>query len=361
MNEEIGISEFRRILLSETPVVDVRAPIEFVAGSIPGSVNFPLLNDEERHLVGTAYKQKGREDAIRLGHELVSGEIKEQRMHAWSQFLMRNPQAVITCFRGGLRSKTMQSWLAEAGYNHPRLKGGYKAFRQFLLAELDKMSARPMLVVSGNTGSGKTLLVRQAQQFRPTIDLEAIAKHRGSAFGAYDEPQPSQGDFENLMTLHLLQQFERMPTVPFIIEDESRMIGQRVLPENFFAALRSSAVIMIDEPLEIRVGVVYEDYILNLPDDLRAITFQRYIQSLKIISKKLGGMRYDEVMKDLMEAIAQTETTGTLDLHRVWIEKLLNWYYDPLYLRSLVKRNPKILFRGTRSEAREYLITQSSR
>lgn len=357
MNEEIESSKFGEILLQQTPIIDVRAPIEFNSGSIPGSVNLPLLTDEERHAVGATYKQKGRDVAIELGHHLVSGEKRSSRIAQWAQFVSKNPNSVITCFRGGMRSKISQTWLTEAGFSRPRVQGGYKSFRRFLLRELERLSQREMFVVTGTTGSGKTLLIEEAEKFRPTIHLEKIAKHRGSVFGAYDEPQPSQSDFENQLTYCLLKQVARNEKSPIIIEDESRMIGHSVQPEKFFLNLRNSGVLLLDEPLEQRVQVIFDEYVGKILLERRAERFARYEVAIRIISKKLGGQRFQELLDDLQKATVATLETGDLELHKTWIEKLLVWYYDPLYLRSLAFRKPRIIFRGTRVETLNWLKT----
>jgi tRNA 2-selenouridine synthase len=260
----------------------------------------------------------------------------------------------VTCYRGGLRSKISQAWLKEAGFECPRISGGYKAFRQYLMNELLRLSSHPMLVISGNTGSGKTLLLHETEKFRPTVNLERLARHRGSAFGASEEPQPSQSNYENQLTADLLKQENRKENLPLIIEDESRMIGSCVQPDKFFSALRQSEIILLNESLESRVETIFHEYILNIPIAKRSEAFLRYLKSIQIISKKLGGLRVQEVMNDLSCACVQS-VEGELNKHKLWIEKLLVWYYDPLYLQSLTKRKPSVIFRGSRSEALEYL------
>jgi len=131
--------DYLSVLLLDTPLLDVRAPVEFAQGAFPGVTNIPLMNDEERHRVGLQYKQKGQDSAIELGHELVSGEIKQSRVAQWVEFARANPQGYLYCFRGGLRSRISQQWLAEAGIQYPRIIGGYKAMRSFLLESLEKI------------------------------------------------------------------------------------------------------------------------------------------------------------------------------------------------------------------------------
>lgn len=355
ISEFVDANHFREIILKKIPIIDVRAPVEFATGHIPGSVNLPILNNEERHLIGTTYKQQGQAAAVSLGYELISGDIKKDRVNAWVSYLKLYPEALITCFRGGLRSKISQAWLGEENYHRPRLNGGYKAFRQFALNELNRLSAHPMWVVSGSTGSGKTLLIAEAQKFCSTIDLEFLAKHRGSVFGAYNEKQPSQSDYENLLVSELLIQEKVSDQAPFVIEDESRMIGKIVQPEKFFDTLRASKLILLQETLESRIEVIFNEYILKLVNENRSADILNYQKAFQIISKKLGHLRYQEISNDLLRAQEQAVVSANFELHKVWIEKLLVWYYDPFYIESLKKRNPSILFKGSRSEALKFL------
>jgi len=356
MNKEfIEVLDFREIILKKIPVIDVRAPVEFASGCIPGSVNLPLLNNEERHIIGTTYKEQGQAAAVNLGHELISGDVKKDRVKAWIEFTKLHPECLLTCFRGGLRSKISQTWLSEASVHRPRLNGGYKAFRQFLLNELDRLSSRPMRVISGGTGCGKTLLISEAQNFCPAVDLEFLARHRGSAFGAYTEAQPSQSDFENLLVSELLRKEELSPGAPVIVEDESRMIGKIAQPEKFFNTLRESEIILLQETLESRVQVIFDEYILKLVAKNRFEDILNYQKAFQIIAKKLGHLRFQEVSADLLRAQSEMAESRNFELHKVWIEKILVWYYDPLYVESLNKRKPRIIFQGSREEALEFL------
>ena len=138
-----NLTDFRHIFLNDVPMMDVRAPVEFGQGAFPGVVNHPLMNDDERQQVGTCYKQKGQDAAIALGHQLVSGATKQQRIEAWAGFAQAQPQGVLYCFRGGLRSQIVQQWLkSEAGISYPRVVGGYKAMRTFLIDTTEAASAQ---------------------------------------------------------------------------------------------------------------------------------------------------------------------------------------------------------------------------
>ena len=174
------LEDYAALFLQQRPLIDLRAPIEFAEGAFPRAINLPLMSDEERAAVGTCYKQQGQQAAIALGHQLVSGENREQRLQAWLTQIRQHPDSVLYCFRGGLRSQTVQQWLAERGCVIPRVAGGYKALRQFLIATLTRISTRdPLWLVTGMTGCGKTDLLAQLPA---AVDLEGHAHHRGLQF-----------------------------------------------------------------------------------------------------------------------------------------------------------------------------------
>ena len=202
MSTRPDTEDFASVLLSGVPLLDVRAPVEFAQGAFPASVNLPLMNDEERHRVGLQYKQKGQDAAIVLGHALVSGEIKAQRVAQWVKFAQEHPEGYLYCFRGGLRSRISQQWLADAGLPYPRIIGGYKAMRSFLIEKLNtSIAASKFVLVAGFTGCGKTEVI---QNLDAAIDLEKLAHHRGSSFGKHATDQPVQIDFDNLLAIALM-------------------------------------------------------------------------------------------------------------------------------------------------------------
>src|SRR5690554_2823912 len=180
--------DYRSLFLRGVPMMDVRAPIEFSKGAFPEVVNHPLMDDEERRKVGTCYKEQGQAAAITLGHELVNGDLKDARVAAWKAFVEANPNGYLYCFRGGLRSQLVQQWLAEAGVEYPRVIGGYKAMRRYLIDSLDEaVRDCPLVLVAGMTGTGKTEVISALDN---GVDLEGCAHHRGSSFGRHATPQP---------------------------------------------------------------------------------------------------------------------------------------------------------------------------
>lgn len=399
-NQNISIDQLIELFVTETPLIDVRAPVEFLQGSLPGSVNFPILNDEERALVGTTYKKQGQEAAIRLGYQIISGPVKQSRLDQWLRFVRRNPRTVLYCFRGGKRSQITQQWLREAGVETPLIVGGYKMVRQFLIDAIDKFSEdKKLLVVTGPTGSGKTKLIHEVRDSYPSLDLEAIARHRGSAFGGLPFPQPTQIDFENQLAVSLLKLENRIQYDGLLlVEDESRFIGKVYLPASFFARMRSSEVIWLDESFEARVENIFEDYVINTAighahqrwrgqkwqpqrtmEPQRQITQQQFVEteeaqevlhnqalqtfekfknSLQMISRKLGGKRFQEVLSDLENARRDFLNMNEIGSNKVWIEKLIKYYYDPLYLNSLERRQVIPCFKGSKKDIMVYLHYQ---
>lgn len=348
---DITESEFKSLFLTYTPLIDVRAPVEFAIGSLPNAVNIPIMDDAQRAAVGTTYKKQGREEAIRLGHELVSGKVKEARLHAWAQHVRKHPQTVLYCFRGGLRSKITRQWLSEIGMNLPLIEGGYKSARQFLRQTVDRYSERPFYILSGPTGSAKTHVLNQAASFYPTLDLESLARHRGSAFGSMEEPQPSQINFENAIAMDFLRLDPEENISNILLEDESRLIGRCAIPEKLFTQMRASGVLYLEESFEQRVENIFQDYVVQydigpLNHEKLMAQFAKFKNAIKMISRKLGGARTQEILQEIMHSENEYLQHRGLESNRAWIAKLLRYYYDPAYGQSFEKRNPRVFVRG---------------
>lgn len=329
----IADTQFEDLFLSSPHWIDVRSPIEFEGGAIPGAVNLPLLTNEERHEIGLIYKHSGQATALQRGHKLVSGTVREERIGRWLSELKKSPQAIIYCFRGGLRSQIVQSWLHESGVDVPIVAGGYKALRRFLLESLQQSVSRlNFAVVSGPTGSGKTHFLYRSGH--PFLDLERLAGHRGSVFGQLEMPQPCQVDFENALAVELLKLSKQ--SQPILIEDESRMIGRRVIPEYLFLKMQESPKTLVEIHFDQRVENIFTDYILNssLGKHQDKGKFEEFRQAVRKISRKLGGLRTQEILRDLDASEREFLVNQSLTSNRVWIAKLLEWYYDPLYRRT---------------------------
>ncbi|MDP5074607.1 MAG: tRNA 2-selenouridine(34) synthase MnmH [OM182 bacterium] len=339
---------FTELLLNSTPLIDVRAECEYHDGHIPHSVNLPLLKDAERTEVGTCYKRKGQEAAITLGTQLVSGDAKNERMAAWMRFIADNPTAVILCFRGGLRSQTVQKWLAESGLQRPLISGGYKALRRHLLSTTIRVaSEKKIIIVAGKTGTGKTHLINNLTR---SVDLEGLANHRGSAFGRRVSAQPAQSVFENLLALDLLRQ-EREGGATLFLEDESRAIGSISLPLELHRAMSVAPIVRVEESLDFRVETILNDYIVSNLTDFRrldpvqgdSLFSESLLASLDRIKKRLGGERHS-ALRDIMSAALTSNNDH--DQHRAWIRGLLVDYYDPMYEYQMTKKAQRVVFKG---------------
>lgn len=345
--------DYRQLFLADAPMMDMRAPTEFSHGAFPTANSLPLMSDDERAAVGTCYKQQGQEAAIELGHQLVSGDIKAQRLAGWAEFARNHPDGYLYCFRGGLRSQTVRQWLRDEGIDYPLVKGGYKAMRRFLLDELERSVARAELVlISGRTGTGKTRVITRLNR---SVDLEGLAGHRGSAFGQLPEPQPSQIDFENAVSIALLKLLHAGEGRIYL-EDEGRLIGRLHLPEVLREKMTRSPMAVVEQSLEERVDVVIADYVDDLGQRFTALHgpagsrlhSEKLQQDLARIKKRLGGERYQQLSALMAEAFAQQHSDGGMELHREWIRVLLDDYYDPMYEYQLSQREGAELFRGDR-------------
>ena len=310
--------------LSNVSNIDLRSENEFKKGSIPQSVNIPILNNDQFKKVGIEYKKNGSDAAIALGHSLVKGSLKENLIHHWTEHLKKNPECLLYCFRGGMRSEIAVKWLNDCGVKVNRLKGGYKNFRNWVISQhLDiENYIKDWIIIGGLTGSGKTDFLRS---FKESIDLEQIANHRGSAFGVRDGGQPTQSDFENILTLdYLNHKYEKL-----ILEDESRTIGRAGLPGFWYQKMQSSKLIILEVDDDKRAENIYYEYVY---DELnngvnKDILLEKYLGSLNNIKRRLGNVVYNNI-KDLMNsAFHQNEK----EIHKEWILTLLTSYYDKMY------------------------------
>ena len=346
--------DYRALFLAHTPMMDMRAPTEFSQGAFPASLSLPLMSDGERAQVGTCYKHKGQAAAIELGLELVSGDTKAARMDSWAAFAQQHPDGYLYCFRGGLRSQTVQQWLRQADIDYPLVKGGYKAMRRFLLDELERsVAAGEFVLISGKTGTGKTRVITRLAR---SVDLEGLANHRGSSFGQLPTPQPSQIDFENLLSIALMKLLARSPGRIFL-EDEGRLVGRRYLPECLYQQMTTAPMAVVEESLEERIDVVIDDYVVDL--GRRYVTLhgeqgaqmhtEKMQDDLLRIRKRLGGERHQQASDMMTAAFAQQQRDGDLALHRHWVAFLLEKYYDPMYEYQLSRRDGQQLFRGDRA------------
>lgn len=353
--------DYERIFLQDIPLIDTRAPVEFTRGAFASAQNFPLMTDAERAQVGTCYKLNGQEAAIALGHKLVCGEVKAERVAAWAQFAKAHPQGMIYCFRGGLRSKISQQWLHEAGIDYPRVVGGYKAMRNFLMEVLEKAAREcSFTLLSGLTGTGKTDLLTG---LACGLDLEGLANHRGSSFGKHASAQPSQINFENNLAVALLKK-RAQGIGHFLVENEGKLVGACNVPLSLQIRLRSTPMIILTDDFDARVARILRDYVQNLRAEFVAAYgqiigdekySQRLKQSLKNISKRLGGERYQRLQRIMDAALTLQLSLGDCHAHQDWIVALLREYYDPMYEYQHSQYQERVVFSGSNSDVLAYL------
>ncbi|PCO06183.1 tRNA 2-selenouridine(34) synthase MnmH [Microbulbifer flavimaris] len=350
--------QYRQLFLDDTPLMDVRAPVEFSKGAFPAATNLPLLDDRQRELVGTEYKRAGQQAAIELGWRLATDEVRSQRIAAWREFVEQNPQGCLYCFRGGLRSQTTRQLLREAGVDYPLVEGGYKGLRNYLLQALDEGAGQlPLVVISGHTGSGKTELIQSAPR---AIDLEGIAHHRGSSFGGTGRPQPAQIDFENRIAVDMIKLSEAPGRV--FVEDESRLVGRCALPPVLQEAMQAAPRVLVEEPVEARARRIVRDYVNEaLPrfeggEQHPAEALGKSLrESLSRLQKRLGGLRYQQLDEQLQAANRALADSGSAEAYIPVVMTLLTDYYDGMYDHLMSKRQTEVLFRGSLQDVEQWI------
>ena len=331
--EKINVENFLE-LAEDFPVIDVRSPGEFNHAQIPGAHSLPLFSDEERKVVGTAYKQQSRKDAIKIGLDFFGVKMRkmveevEEIVSSFKPKAARNKNIIpplggkgvlVHCWRGGMRSGAV-AWLLDMyGFKVYTLDGGYKSFRNWTLQQFDK--DYKLKILGGYTGSGKTLMIHELQQKNiPVIDLENLANHKGSAFGAIGEKgQPSQEMFENLLALQLFTQTGADKDVSGIwLEDESQRIGKMIIPNAFWEKMRESPVYFLDIPFKERL-----DFLVNTYGNFEK---EKLAEAIERIKKRLGGL-------ETKNAISFLSENDTRECFRILLH-----YYDKLYSKGLINR-----------------------
>lgn len=296
-------------------ILDVRSPGEFAEGHIPGAISFPLFSDEERARIGTLYKQTSPESAMSAGLDIAGSKMRlltELGKEIQTQFPDRN--MVIHCWRGGKRSEAVQWLFNFNGIPASRLTGGYKRYRQHI-QHFFEHNPFTLRVVGGATGSGKTELLHELKLLgEQIIDLEEMACHRGSAFGAIGmPPQPKTEQFEN----ELFHRFLHLDPQRIIwIENESKNIGRVYVPESFWHQMRHSRLYVLELDMATRLQRVVEEYTSFQDQESLAAGFEK-------IQKRLGGLDYQLAIKALKE---HDMTTAA---------KIALTYYDKAYTYQL--------------------------
>ena len=317
--------------MKEHVVLDIRTPAEYKEGHLPNAISFPLFNDEERVIVGTIYKQQGRDTAVLKGFELVGPKLKDFVLQARKH----NGALYLYCWRGGMRSNSMAWLLQTAGREVYVLEGGYKSYRAY---GKEVISNRlKLIMLSGPTGSGKTEILHQlALLGHQVLDLEGLANHRGSSFGGIGQPpQPGTEQFTNLI-LEKITGFDLSD--PIWVEGESQAIGKVIILKELFSQMNRCTTIRIDPPKSERIDRLLHDY-AGFPKEELQISIEK-------ISKRLGG-------KDTQETL---EALSAGDYRKV-VEITLA-YYDKSYDYSMARRDTKMIPYIPKSYSPEIIATE---
>ncbi|WP_427912346.1 tRNA 2-selenouridine(34) synthase MnmH [Ramlibacter sp. MMS24-I3-19] len=302
----IPAAEAAARLAEFSQVIDARSESEFAEDRLPGAVNWPSLNDEERALVGTIYKQVSPFEARKRGAGLVAANIAR---HIEREVVdkPREWQPLVYCWRGGKRSGVLADLLDQIGFKVTLIQGGYKAFRGAVLADLPVLAQRLQYrVICGLTGSGKTRLLQAlAAQGAQVLDLEGLAQHRGSVLGLMPgDTQPSQKQFD-MRIWDQLRHFDLAR--PVYVESESKKVGNVTVPESLIQAMRASPCVWVDLSLEERVDLLLEDYAWFVRDPdyfcgrLQALAELRGASVVQDWQDKVGAGQFREVFRDLLE------------------------------------------------------------
>ncbi len=313
----VSIEDFL-LLRSSQSLVDVRSQGEYQEGHIRGAINIPLLNNDERVIVGTAYKQRGQQEAIREGFRLVGPRLGEIISEAEKS--AQGKELLVHCWRGGMRSNNFCQFVGMAKVKSRSLEGGYKSYRQFVFEYFNK--PLQIVLIGGCTGSGKSEVLRALEEAGEQIlDLEKLASHKGSAFGALMlPPQPTTEQFHN----DLFEELFKLDLSKRIwVEDESITIGKVFLPTDLWQQMRTSPLVQMDVPKEIRIQRLVNEYGQADRDE--------FLDAMNKIVKRLGGQHYKAAKEKLLEG----DMAATIDI--------LLTYYDKYYLGSMQNKTDRIL------------------
>jgi len=312
MFQDLTLDEWAELRLKrELVLIDVRSPSEYKEATIPGSVNIPLFNDEERAEIGTLYKQTSIQAAKERGLEVVSAKLP-----AFIRSFGELPgKKAVFCWRGGMRSKTTATVLSLMGIHAYRIAGGYRAYRQWVVQLLEELpKPQEAVVIHGNTGTGKTALLRRLKEKGyPVLDLEGMAGHRGSIFGQIGLRAHNQKTFDALFVDELLH-YRDSPYM--LMEAESKRIGRIVLPERLLEKKERGVHLMLELPLEARIRTILDDY---QPWDHQAAC----IEAFRGIKSRI----HTPVAAEIDECLRSERYERAVEL-------LLTHYYDPRYEHS---------------------------
>ena len=299
-------------------IIDVRSPAEYEHAHIPGALNLPLFDNDERAMIGTTYKKQSREAAIKAGLPLFGNKMLPmiETVESWMAAAQKEnhltkPTLYVHCWRGGMRSAAV-AWLLDLyGYKVIQLTGGYKAYRNWVLAQFT--IAYSLKVLGGYTGSGKTEILQALEKRNyAVIDLEGLAHHKGSAYGAIGQlPQPSQEMFENIVAVKLLEVNKKQKSI--WIEDESQRIGTVLIPTPLFHLMRNSTCYFMTIPFEQRLNFIVEGY--------GSFDQKSLIEATMRIQKRLGGLETKTAVDFITAGALKEAFSILLKYYDKWYEK----------------------------------------
>lgn len=316
MLKDITVQEL--LNMEDVVLIDVRSPGEYADSSIPGAINIPIFTNDERKEIGTIYKQIGSNEAKWRGMEIVQPKLPSL-LKKIKKMEEDNKQPVFHCWRGGMRSGAMATFVDFAGMNAIRLEGGYRAYRQYILERIPLLLPNQAIVLHGMTGTGKTeILIKLKEKGYPVLDLEGMAAHRGSLFGTlgYSHDGNNQKTFDSLL-FESLRGMEG--SAYFIVEAESKRIGKVGQPDELYERKLEGINIYLHASLETRTSRIYKEYFEPFLQD--EDFYEIFLEKVMLLKKRLKN---DEVYKSLIE---NTMNKDYFEVTRL----LLEYYYDPRY------------------------------
>ncbi|WP_080059096.1 tRNA 2-selenouridine(34) synthase MnmH [Spirosoma aerolatum] len=319
MVHQLSVDEFLE-KAQQLPVIDVRSPAEYEHAHIPGAFSIPLFDNDERAQVGTKYKHAGKDAAVLLGLTMVGPKLADFVIQS-KKLTPTNKEVLVHCWRGGMRSGSFAWLLDTAGIRTSTLVGGYKAYRNAVLSAFGQ--PLNLIILGGKTGSGKTDILKElARQGEQIVDLEALANHKGSSYGAIGQhPQPSNEQFENL----IFRQLKTLDVSRRIwLEDESRSLGSCFIPLLLWQQMQQATTVFVDVPKDRRIHRLVTEY--------TGIDHNLLVQATERIKKRLGG----KATQDALEALIRQDYATVADLTLA--------YYDKAYTHALAQRDPESIY-----------------